>query len=553
MPFVRSCGPCRRTRWRRGATLVTQAPIRPSPGSLRKKPRPTGGGVEPDGCGPSQPQNERPRAVLVTARGKRGGTAVSPARCVGRAVVPVPATPGRAKRQQSAPPHRRTRSPASDHLRHPRDPAGLPDGARAPVVPRARARGARLLGRRRHLRGDRRGAPDRGERRQRVRLLRRPAVRQRPAALRPPAHRLRQGRRPALPDDARHAGRAPLRLGLPRPARRVRGREAARHHAQDRDRGDGRRASSTTPAAPPCCATPTSGSDYVTRQARWVDFDNDYKTLDLAYMESVMWAFKTLWDKGLDLRGLPGALVLLALRDAAVEHRDEDGRRLPRPAGSGGHGRAAADARAGRRSCDGALRAGLDDDAVDAAVEPRRRRASGRRVRRGARPTSAASGICSPRPASPRTRASSARRRAVLRAVHGRGAASARATRRRSTSSRAGSQRAPGAGRRLRHDRGRHRHGAHRAGLRRGGQGRHRRGGHRAGHAGELARRVRPPGAAVRRACTSSRRTSRSSEISNGDRGAAAAPRDVRAPVPALLALRQPADPARRRARGSSR
>ncbi len=38
---------------------------------------------------------------------------------------------------------------------------------------------------------------------------------------------------------------------------------------------------------------------YVTRQARWVDFDNDYKTLDPDYMESVMWAFKQLWDKGL--------------------------------------------------------------------------------------------------------------------------------------------------------------------------------------------------------------------------------------------------------------
>jgi isoleucyl-tRNA synthetase len=42
---------------------------------------------------------------------------------------------------------------------------------------------------------------------------------------------------------------------------------------------------------------------YVTRQARWVDFDNDYKTLDLSYMESVMWAFKTLWDKGLIYEG----------------------------------------------------------------------------------------------------------------------------------------------------------------------------------------------------------------------------------------------------------
>ncbi len=37
----------------------------------------------------------------------------------------------------------------------------------------------------------------------------------------------------------------------------------------------------------------------VTRQARWVDFENDYKTMDLSYMESVMWAFKQLWDKGL--------------------------------------------------------------------------------------------------------------------------------------------------------------------------------------------------------------------------------------------------------------
>jgi isoleucyl-tRNA synthetase len=38
---------------------------------------------------------------------------------------------------------------------------------------------------------------------------------------------------------------------------------------------------------------------YVTRQARWVDFTNDYKTMDPSYMESVMWAFKQLWDKGL--------------------------------------------------------------------------------------------------------------------------------------------------------------------------------------------------------------------------------------------------------------
>jgi len=42
---------------------------------------------------------------------------------------------------------------------------------------------------------------------------------------------------------------------------------------------------------------------YVTRQARWVDFDNDYKTLDTNYMESVLWAFKSLHEKGLIYQG----------------------------------------------------------------------------------------------------------------------------------------------------------------------------------------------------------------------------------------------------------
>ncbi len=43
--------------------------------------------------------------------------------------------------------------------------------------------------------------------------------------------------------------------------------------------------------------------EYVTRQARWVDFQNDYKTMDLPYMESVLWAFKQLWEKGLVYEG----------------------------------------------------------------------------------------------------------------------------------------------------------------------------------------------------------------------------------------------------------
>ncbi len=36
----------------------------------------------------------------------------------------------------------------------------------------------------------------------------------------------------------------------------------------------------------------------VSRMGRWVDFDNDYKTMDVDFMESVWWVFKQLWDKG---------------------------------------------------------------------------------------------------------------------------------------------------------------------------------------------------------------------------------------------------------------
>ena len=43
--------------------------------------------------------------------------------------------------------------------------------------------------------------------------------------------------------------------------------------------------------------------EYVTRQARWVDFDNDYRTMNPDFMESVMWAFKQLHEKGLVYEG----------------------------------------------------------------------------------------------------------------------------------------------------------------------------------------------------------------------------------------------------------
>jgi isoleucyl-tRNA synthetase len=41
----------------------------------------------------------------------------------------------------------------------------------------------------------------------------------------------------------------------------------------------------------------------VSRMGRWVDFDNDYKTMDAPFMESIWWVFKSLWEKGLIYEG----------------------------------------------------------------------------------------------------------------------------------------------------------------------------------------------------------------------------------------------------------
>ncbi len=41
----------------------------------------------------------------------------------------------------------------------------------------------------------------------------------------------------------------------------------------------------------------------ITRIGRWVDFENDYKTMDPEFMESVWWVFKQLWEKDLVYQG----------------------------------------------------------------------------------------------------------------------------------------------------------------------------------------------------------------------------------------------------------
>mmetsp|Transcript_6662 Transcript_6662/g.9317 ORF Transcript_6662/g.9317 Transcript_6662/m.9317 type:complete len:763 (+) Transcript_6662:72-2360(+) len=41
----------------------------------------------------------------------------------------------------------------------------------------------------------------------------------------------------------------------------------------------------------------------VTRLGRWIDFKNDYRTMDTSFMESVWWVFKQMYDKGLVYKG----------------------------------------------------------------------------------------------------------------------------------------------------------------------------------------------------------------------------------------------------------
>ncbi|MDH3471719.1 MAG: isoleucine--tRNA ligase [Acidimicrobiia bacterium] len=69
--------------------------------------------------------------------------------------------------------------------------------------------------------------------------------------------------------------------------------------------------------------------EQITRRiGRWVDFRNDFKTMDTDFMESVWWVFKTLWDKGLiyqDFKVVPysfGATTPLSNFEANMDYRD---------------------------------------------------------------------------------------------------------------------------------------------------------------------------------------------------------------------------------------
>lgn len=70
--------------------------------------------------------------------------------------------------------------------------------------------------------------------------------------------------------------------------------------------------------------------DITRRIGRWVDFDDDYKTMDVDFMESVWWVFGQLWERGLvykDFKVLPysyGATTPLSNFEANMDYRDVD-------------------------------------------------------------------------------------------------------------------------------------------------------------------------------------------------------------------------------------
>ena len=68
----------------------------------------------------------------------------------------------------------------------------------------------------------------------------------------------------------------------------------------------------------------------IERFGRWVDMEHDYRTMDASYTESVWWAFKTLYDKGLIYEGFkamqlcPRCGTTLSNNEVAQGYKDID-------------------------------------------------------------------------------------------------------------------------------------------------------------------------------------------------------------------------------------
>jgi len=66
----------------------------------------------------------------------------------------------------------------------------------------------------------------------------------------------------------------------------------------------------------------------VTRLGRWIDFENDYKTMDISFMESVWWVFSQLWEKDMVYQGFKvmpystGCSTVLSNSEASSNYKD---------------------------------------------------------------------------------------------------------------------------------------------------------------------------------------------------------------------------------------
>ena len=288
-----------------------------------------------------------------------------------------------------------------------------------PGLPRPRAGGARALARARHL--PRVRAPPPGRRA--VGVLRGAADRERAPGLPPRARARVQGHLPALPDDARPLRRAQGRLGLPRPAGRDRGRAEARLPPQGRHRALRHRR--VQPAVPRVGLRVPRGLDGADRADRLLGRPRAplpharprLHRVGLVGAEDDVGARPAV-------RGPQGRALLRALRHRAVLARGRAGLRGRRgPLGL----RRVPGHRARRPAARRRPAAGLDDDAVDAALARRARRRARPRLRAHRGRLRARRGA--------HGRACSARTRASPSASTG-ATSSARATSRRSTSSR---------------------------------------------------------------------------------------------------------------------
>ena len=67
----------------------------------------------------------------------------------------------------------------------------------------------------------------------------------------------------------------------------------------------------------------------ITRMGRWVDFDNDYKTMNPDFMETIWWVAKSLWNKGLIYEGkyilpyCPRCATVLSTHELAQGYKEK--------------------------------------------------------------------------------------------------------------------------------------------------------------------------------------------------------------------------------------